>query len=141
MSIAFRQRLLSGDRLYGTMLTLPNGAIAEILGDVGFDWIFVDAEHGPIEAGELQLILQTIGRRVPCLVRVPTTDSVRSSGRSIWELRGLSFRRSTQRRRRLRSSRSPVTLRSGHAEWGSRGRRGTVWSLLRMWRTPISDPP
>jgi 2-dehydro-3-deoxyglucarate aldolase len=76
MSIAFRQRLLSGDRLYGTMLTLPNGAVAEILGDVGFDWIFVDAEHGPIEARELQLILQTIGRRVPCLVRVPTTDSV-----------------------------------------------------------------
>ena len=76
MSVAFRERFLSGERLFATMLTLPSGAVAEILGDVGFDWIFVDAEHGPIEAAELQLILQTIGRRVPCLVRVPTTDSV-----------------------------------------------------------------
>ena len=76
MSVAFRERFLSGERLFATILTLPSGAVAEILGDVGFDWIFVDAEHGPIEAAELQLILQTIGRRVPCLVRVPTTDSV-----------------------------------------------------------------
>lgn len=76
MSVAFRDRFLSGETLFATMLTLPSGAVAEILGDIGFDWIFVDAEHGPIEAAELQLILQTIGRRVPCLVRVPTTDSV-----------------------------------------------------------------
>lgn len=76
MSTTFRDRFLSGETLFAMMLTLPSGAVAEILGDVGFDWIFVDAEHGPIEASELQLILQTIGRRVPCLVRVPTTDSV-----------------------------------------------------------------
>lgn len=76
MPVAFRDRFLAGETLFATMLTVPNGAVAEILGDVGFDWIFVDAEHGPIEAAELQLILQTIGRRVPCLVRVPTTDSV-----------------------------------------------------------------
>ena len=76
MTTAFRDRFLAGETLFATMLTLPSGAVAEILGDVGFDWIFVDAEHGPIEAAELQLILQTIGRRVPCLVRVPTTDSV-----------------------------------------------------------------
>lgn len=76
MSSQFRQRFLAGERLYGTMLTMPYGAVAEILGDVGFDWIFVDAEHGPIEARELVCVLQTIGRRVPCLVRVPITDSV-----------------------------------------------------------------
>ncbi|MBM4074924.1 MAG: 2,4-dihydroxyhept-2-ene-1,7-dioic acid aldolase [Planctomycetes bacterium] len=76
MSKEFRDRFRAGELLYGTMLTLPSGAVAEILCETGFDWIFVDAEHGPIEATELQLILQTISKRVPCLVRVPTTCSV-----------------------------------------------------------------
>ncbi len=73
---SFRQRFVDGERLLACMLTLPSGAVAEILSDAGFDWLFVDAEHGPLEAGELQLILQTIGRRTPCLVRVPSCDHV-----------------------------------------------------------------
>lgn len=71
-----RTRLLQGDRLLGTMLTLPNGAVAEVLSATGFDWLFVDAEHGPFEAAELQLILQIVGDRTPCLVRVPTHDEI-----------------------------------------------------------------
>lgn len=74
MSTAFRKRFLAGDKLLGTMLTLPSGAVAEILSDAGFDWLFVDAEHGPFEAAEMQLVLQTVSRRTPCLVRVPGSD-------------------------------------------------------------------
>ena len=72
----FRQRFLSGERLIGTMLTLPSGAVAELLGDCGFDWLFVDAEHGPFESTELQNVLQTVSRRVACLVRVPSHGEV-----------------------------------------------------------------
>lgn len=67
----FRERLKSGQKLIGTMVTLPTAATAEILADAGFDWLFIDAEHGPLETGDILSILQAVGHRVPCIVRVP----------------------------------------------------------------------
>ncbi len=68
---SFRSRLLGGETLLGTMVTLPNAAVAEILADIGFDWLFVDGEHGPLETHDIEAILQAVGHRTPCLVRVP----------------------------------------------------------------------
>lgn len=76
MPATFRQRFLSGERLLGTLLSIPSGAVAEILADTGFDWLFLDAEHGPLEVTELQTILQTVSRRIACLVRVPSQDEI-----------------------------------------------------------------
>ena len=76
MTNTFRQRLKNRERLLGTMVTLPTPITAEILADVGFDWFFIDGEHGPLETSELLAILQVVGRRVPCLVRVPAADEV-----------------------------------------------------------------
>lgn len=42
-----RSRLVNGESLLGTMVTLPIAATAEILADIGFDWLFIDGEHGP----------------------------------------------------------------------------------------------
>src|SRR6185312_13963190 len=70
----FRERLWAREALIGTMVTLPLPAIAEILADLGFDWLFVDGEHGPLEAREILAILQAVGDRVPCLVRVPGAE-------------------------------------------------------------------
>jgi 2-keto-3-deoxy-L-rhamnonate aldolase RhmA len=56
------------------MVTLPTAAIAEILADVGFDWLFIDGEHGPLETGEILSILQAVGDRVACIVRVPGAE-------------------------------------------------------------------
>jgi len=67
----FRARLRSGEKLVGTMVTLPTPSTAEILADAGFDWLFVDAEHGPLDVNDIQGILQAVGDRVPCVVRVP----------------------------------------------------------------------
>lgn len=72
----FRKRLASGDTMIGTMVTLTSPSVAEILADVGFDWFFVDAEHGPFETGELLAVLQAVGSRVPCIVRVPSGNEV-----------------------------------------------------------------
>lgn len=74
MSPDFRSRLRNGELLCGTMLTLPTPAVAEILADAGFDWLFVDGEHGPLDTPELLAILQTVGDRIPCIVRVPVAD-------------------------------------------------------------------
>ena len=43
----------------------------EILADVGFDWLFIDGEHGPLDTGDVISILQAVGDRVACIVRVP----------------------------------------------------------------------
>ncbi len=67
----FRSRLKNGETLLGTMVTLPTAATAEVLADAGFDWLFIDGEHGPLSAGDIQGILQAVGHRVACIVRVP----------------------------------------------------------------------
>jgi 2-keto-3-deoxy-L-rhamnonate aldolase RhmA len=71
MTDSFRNRLRGGEALYGTMLSLPSAAIAEVLAAAGFDWLFIDGEHGPIDAAELVSILQAVGRDLACLYRVP----------------------------------------------------------------------
>ena len=74
MAHDFRQRLRSGKRLIGTMVTLSTPSTAEILAEVGYQWLFVDAEHGPLETAELLGILQAVSDRVPCVIRVPKND-------------------------------------------------------------------
>jgi 2-keto-3-deoxy-L-rhamnonate aldolase RhmA len=71
-----RSRLRRRELLLGTMITLPEPATAEILAALGFDWFFVDAEHGPLETRELAAILRAVGDRTPCLVRVPEAAEV-----------------------------------------------------------------
>lgn len=56
------------------MVTLPTAATAEILAGLGFDWLFIDGEHGPLESAEMLSILQTVGDKAACLVRVPTAE-------------------------------------------------------------------
>ena len=67
----FRTRLQSGDTLVGTMVTMPDPASAEILAGCGFDWLFVDAEHGALGVSQILSILRAVDDRIPCLVRVP----------------------------------------------------------------------
>ena len=76
MKHAFRRRLQAGERLLGTLVSLASPEIAEILAGAGFDWLFLDAEHAPLNAPRLQRILQGAGPAVPCLVRLPGRDEV-----------------------------------------------------------------
>jgi len=43
---AFKERLRNGDLLIGTLISLPSPEITEILSQSGYDWLFIDAEHG-----------------------------------------------------------------------------------------------
>ncbi len=70
----FRSRLKNRETLLGTMVTLPTASTAEILADVGFDWLFIDGEHGPLDTSDILGILQAVGDRVACIVRVPVCD-------------------------------------------------------------------
>ncbi len=72
----FKSRLAAGELLLGSMVTLPSPAVAEILVELGYQWLFVDGEHGPLETAEVLAILQAVGNQVPCVVRVPAAAEV-----------------------------------------------------------------
>lgn len=76
MGESFRERLLRGDRLIGTILTLPASELAEIASAAGLDWLFLDMEHGPIDPGDLVRMIQAV--REPCapVVRVPENEEM-----------------------------------------------------------------
>ena len=76
MTHDFLSRLRSREKLVGTIVTLPTPSTAEILADLGFDWLFIDGEHGPLETREILAILQAVGNQVPCIVRVPEAQEV-----------------------------------------------------------------
>jgi 2-dehydro-3-deoxyglucarate aldolase len=72
----FNRRLRSGEKLFGTMVTSADPAVSESLALLGFDWLFIDGEHGPLETREIQSILQAVGDRAAALVRVPAIDEM-----------------------------------------------------------------
>lgn len=74
MSPTFKARLRAGEMLCGTILSLGPTEVADLLAGAGFDWLFVDAEHGALEPRDVLLILQAVAGRTPCLVRVPALD-------------------------------------------------------------------
>lgn len=76
MALPLRSRLKNGEILLGTMATLPCIPSAEILSSIGFDWLFVDAEHGPFSNDSLLALLSAIGERTPTLVRTGGPDEV-----------------------------------------------------------------
>lgn len=75
-STTFRSRLLGRERLIGTILSIPSPALAEMCADAGFDWLFVDMEHGALDLHDVERIAQAVNGRAACVVRVPTNDRV-----------------------------------------------------------------
>ncbi|MBM99180.1 MAG: 2,4-dihydroxyhept-2-ene-1,7-dioic acid aldolase [Planctomycetaceae bacterium] len=67
----FKERLVAGETLYGTMVTLPTASTAELLAGLDFDWLFIDGEHGPLETRDIMGILQAIRGQLTGIVRVP----------------------------------------------------------------------
>ena len=76
MQTALKERLGRGTPLVGPLLTLPSPEVAELLARIGFDWLFVDLEHGGIDLKAARHILQTVDHRIPCAVRTPSLDPV-----------------------------------------------------------------
>src|SRR3546814_6870148 len=62
----------------GLFRSLANADIAEICAGLGFDWLLVDAEHGPQTLPGIIEQLRAIASCPPCaaVVRVPSSDPV-----------------------------------------------------------------
>jgi 2-keto-3-deoxy-L-rhamnonate aldolase RhmA len=71
--MTFKQLLASPGPAIGVIITLPDPTAAEIFVRAGFDWLWIDAEHAPLGAGEVQRIAQAAGP-IPCLARIPGLD-------------------------------------------------------------------
>jgi len=56
----FKQRLLAGDAQYGLWLGLAQTISTEICAGAGFDWLLIDAEHGPNDLRSILAQLQVI---------------------------------------------------------------------------------
>jgi len=71
-----RKRLKNGELILGTILSLNSPDVAEILSGIGFDWLFIDAEHSTLDPHHLQAIFQATGDAIPCVVRIPALDEI-----------------------------------------------------------------
>lgn len=74
MSLSFRKRLQEGDVLIGALLQMPLPEVAEAFVQAGYDWLFVDLEHSPMDARNALDVLTAVDSRIPCVVRVPWND-------------------------------------------------------------------
>ncbi len=70
----FRTRLRAGERLLGTLVQIPRPEVALALARQGFDWLFLDGEHGGFGPAETSRALAALAGSVPCLLRVPSQD-------------------------------------------------------------------
>ncbi len=71
----FAERLRAKDTLIGTLVSLPSPEICELLSHVGYDWLFIDAEHGAFNPQQAQGMLQAAAP-TPCVIRVPVGEPV-----------------------------------------------------------------
>jgi 2-keto-3-deoxy-L-rhamnonate aldolase RhmA len=58
----------------GILLSLPSPEIAEIAVEAGFDWLFLDMEHGLLDVFSVQRLIQAVAGRVPCIIRAASHD-------------------------------------------------------------------
>ena len=70
----FRTRLARGDELIGTVLAFASEQTAECVARAGFDWVWIDTEHGPIDLACAQRMIQAVSPSCPAVVRAPSRD-------------------------------------------------------------------
>ncbi len=74
MSVSFRQRLLDGGVLMGTLVQIALPEVAELFAEAGYDWLFIDLEHSPMDTRAALALLTAVDHRIPCVVRVAWND-------------------------------------------------------------------
>ncbi len=72
----FIVKLKQGTPPIGTLLTFAAPEVAEMLSLCGFDWLFIDMEHGAIGVESAQHIMQAMRGQCSALVRAPENSTV-----------------------------------------------------------------
>jgi len=71
-----KRRLREKEVLIGSLVTLPSTDVAEMMSLVGWDYLWIDTEHAPIDFVQAQAMVQAVGGRCPCLIRIPENREV-----------------------------------------------------------------
>ena len=73
-----RKRVLAGEVMLGIGANLGSGLTVEIIGAAGFDWIWIDCEHGTGDYSELIPQMQAAGiYNTPAIVRIAWNEAPR----------------------------------------------------------------
>jgi 2-keto-3-deoxy-L-rhamnonate aldolase RhmA len=73
----FRDRLIAGQSLLGTFIKSPGVHAIEVLGEVGLDFVVIDAEHAPWDRSDIDsAVLAAKSQSLPALVRVQSTADI-----------------------------------------------------------------
>ena len=73
----FRRRVLEGERLFGTFLKTPTTHAAEILAQVGYDFVVVDEEHAPFNPETTERVMLACHHAgISGVVRVADTGQI-----------------------------------------------------------------
>lgn len=52
-----KEKLLSGQPAFGVSVMIPSPQVVEMVGQLGFDWVLIDCEHGTISLESLELMI------------------------------------------------------------------------------------
>jgi len=70
-----KQKLQRGETIVGAFVAFPHPDICEWLAQMGFDWLILDMEHGPLSFEMVQRMIQAMkGTNCAPLVRPPTNN-------------------------------------------------------------------
>ncbi|MEX2520590.1 MAG: aldolase/citrate lyase family protein [Paracoccaceae bacterium] len=71
----FKDRLKTGDPLYGIFLGLAHPLATEVSAPAGFDWLLIDGEHAPNDLGSIIAQINALARHdVDVFVRIRDRD-------------------------------------------------------------------
>ena len=71
------EKIKKGQRVIGTHITCNDSQQTEAIGDVGFDYLWIDTEHSVIDTHPLlQHLIAARAANMPCFVRIPWNDLV-----------------------------------------------------------------
>jgi 2-keto-3-deoxy-L-rhamnonate aldolase RhmA len=74
---SFRERLRNGESMLGTFIKSPGVQAIEVLGDVGLDFVVIDAEHAPWDRSAIDLaLLAARAGGIDALVRVESITTI-----------------------------------------------------------------
>ena len=73
-----KRKLQAGDTALGCSISLTSLDAVEVASQLGFDWLWFDTEHAPLDIGALQPLMQANRREdVTPIIRVEWNDPVR----------------------------------------------------------------
>ncbi len=74
---ALKEKLNAGRRCFGTHVNLSDHRICEMLGRIGFDYLWIDTEHTSTDYKELEIhLIAARAGGTPAIVRIPWNDPV-----------------------------------------------------------------